>query len=80
MAAFARARPCYSGLRASLCCPACQLLLWLRSVNYLLKTIIIIIIIIYALASTALAKLALRRAVKILHLILTVVLAIFVNM
>ena len=26
------------------CCPACQLLLWLRSVNYLLKTIIIIIV------------------------------------
>ena len=25
MAAFARARPCYSGLRASLCCPAWQL-------------------------------------------------------
>jgi len=44
VAAFARARPCCSGLRASLCCPAWQLLLSLRFVNPNKDTIIIIII------------------------------------
>ena len=34
-------RPCCSGLRASLCCPAWQLLLWLRFVNLNKDTIII---------------------------------------
>ena len=42
LAAFAHARPCCSGLRASLCCPAWQLLLWLRFVNLNKDTIIII--------------------------------------
>ena len=44
MAAFTRARPCCSSLRANLCCPAWQLLLWLRFVNLNKDTIIIIII------------------------------------
>ena len=42
MAAFARARLCCSGLRASLCCSAWQLLLWLWFVNLNKDTIIII--------------------------------------
>ena len=46
MAAFARARPCCSGLRASLiCCPAWQLVV-VALCQLLIKTIIIIIIII----------------------------------
>ena len=42
MAAFARARPCYSGLRASLmCCPVWQLVV-VAVCQLLIKTIIII--------------------------------------
>jgi len=45
LAAFARARPCYTGLRASLCCPAWQLVVVVAVSRLLNKHSIIIIII-----------------------------------